>query len=435
MMMNRYLLILLFSLLTASTQIPAPPQSTPILISGGTIHTISGGAVTGFDILIEGGIISEIGTGIEIPPGTEIIKAEGKHIYPGLISAGSSLGLQEINAVRSTRDYAEVGSVNPNVRANVSYHPDSELIPVARSNGILLANVIPKSGRVPGTSSLMMLDGWTWEDCTMKHPVGVHLNWPSMDIQSGWWNKNSPKEQKKNRSKALIEIEELFRDARAYASLNPTSPGFKHDRKLEAFKPVLNGEIPLFVQANTVRQIEFAVNWADENNLKIVIFGGKDAWRTTDLLAEKNVPVIYESVLSTPLRRFEDYDQAYKTPRILLNAGVKFCISTSSSSFQTPHLRDLPYHAAMASSFGLPRDEALRSITLTVAEILGIDDKVGSIEMGKDATLFIADGDILEIPTLVESAFIQGRKIDLSDRHKMLYQKYTEKYRQKGILE
>ena len=191
----------------------------------------------------------------------------------------------------------------------------------------------------------------------------------------------------------------MFQNAKAYALLNSSLPKYKHDRKLEALKLVLKNEIPLFIQANTVRQIEFAVNWGMKNNIKIVIVGGKDAWRTTEILINKNIPVIYESVLSTPLRRFEDYDQSYKTPLILKNAGVKFCISNNPSSFETPHLRNLPYHAAMAASFGLPKDEAIRSITLSVAEILGVDHKVGSIEMGKDATIFIADGDILEIIT------------------------------------
>lgn len=433
--MTRFFSIILLTFLTASDQIPAPPQENPILLTGGTIHTVSRGTITGSDVLIENGKITAVGTGIEYPADTEVFKVVGKHIYPGLISAGTSLGLQEINAVRATIDYSEVGSVNPNVRANVSYHPDSELIPVARSNGILLAHVVPKSGRISGTSSLMMLDGWTWEECTLKHPVGVHLTWPSMDIDSGWWNKKSPKEQQKDREKALKKIDELFFQASAYANLDPNSPGFKHDRKLDSFRSVIKKDIPLFVHANSVRQIESSVHWADEQNLEIVIVGGRDAWRTTDLLIEKNVPIIYESVLSTPMRRFEDYDQAYKTPMILKNAGVKFCISNSSSSFQTPHLRNLPYHAAMASSFGLPAEEALRSITLSVAEILGIEDRTGSIDMGKDATLFITDGDILEITTQVETAFIQGRKIDLSDRHKMMYEKYTEKYRQKGILE
>ena len=192
--------------------------------------------------------------------------------------------------------------------------------------------------------------------------------------------------------------------------------------------------MPLIIKANSVKQIESAIYWSEKQNIEIIILGGKDAWRTTDLILKNDIPIIIESVLSVPQRRYEDYDQSYKTPKILHDAGVKFCISNSTSSFQTPHLRNLPYHAAMAASFGLNSDEAIKSITLSTAEILGIDDRVGSLEVGKDATLFISNGDILDIRTNVLDAFINGKKVDLSDRHKMLNDKYTQKYIQKGIL-
>ena len=197
---------------------------------------------------------------------------------------------------------------------------------------------------------------------------------------------------------------------------------------------VLTGDIPVFIHANEVRQIEAAVYWADRQNLEMVLVGGKDSWRTTTLLKDRDIPVIYTQTHSTPMRRFENYDQAFTTPFQLFEAGVKFCISNSESPFQTPHIRNLPYHAAKAASYGLPWEEALRSITLSTAEILGVDEKVGSLEVGKEATLFIADGDILDIRTQVERAFIQGREIDLTDRHKTLYKKYKIKYQQNGLL-
>ena len=428
------LLILLFTIITASDQIPGPEQTHPIILRKGIIHTVSNGTVHGPDLLFENGKITAIGHGLEISENTEIIDVSGKHIYPGLISAGSTLGLQEIGAVRATRDNAETGSINPNVKANVSYHPDSELIPVSRSNGVLISHVIPQSGRIPGTSSLMLLDGWTWEDCTLKHPVAMNLNWPSMDYNFSHWNKKSIKEQDKERNEALSEIDRLFNSARAYNKLDKSSNNFQSNPRLSALSKVTNGEIPLLIKANTLKQIESAVFWSIEQKIEIMILGGKDAWRTTDLLIENNIPVIYESVLSVPNRRYEDYDQPYKTPKMLHDAGVKFCISNSTSSFQTPHLRNLPYHAAMAVSFGLDSEEAIRSMTLSTAEILGIADLVGSLEPGKDATLFISDGDILDIRSNVEMAFINGKRVDISDRHKMLYEKYTEKYIQKGIL-
>ena len=196
--------------------------------------------------------------------------------------------------------------------------------------------------------------------------------------------------------------------------------------------PYVEGKLPIFIHANEVRQIEAAVNWANRHELKIIIVGGKDAWRNTEILQENKIPVINEVVTALPSRRFEDYDQAYKSPLMLYQAGVKFCISSSRSDAY--RVRNLPNQAAMAAAYGLPKDVALRSITLSAAEILGIESQVGSLEAGKDATLFISNGDPLDIRTNVLQAYIQGRKIDMGDKHKSLYNKYQQKYRQLGIL-
>ena len=425
------------SYLLSSDQIPAPNQDHPILINGGTIYTVSNGIMENAELLFDNGKIISVGYKLSYAPETIIIDATGKHLYPGLISAGSTLGLQEIGAVRATRDYAEVGDINPNVRANVSYNPDSELIPISRSNGILIGLSVPRSGIISGTSSLMMLDGWTWEDATMKHPVGLHIFWPSMDLP-----KKQNKKKKKDhadtdaRLESIQKIDNLFIDAHAYLKLKEfKSASYKHDLRLEGLLPIIKGNIPVFIHANEVRQIEAAVYWSDRQNIEMVLVGGKDSWRVTSLLKAREIPVIYTQTHSTPMRRFERYDQAFITPSKLYEAGVKFCISNSESPFQTPHIRNLPYHAAKAASYGLPWDEALRSITLSSAEILGVDDQVGSLDSGKDATFFIADGDILDVRSRVIGAFIQGRKVDLTDRHKMLNQKYRTKYEQKGILE
>ena len=429
-------IFIIVSYLLSSDQIPAPNQDHPILIQGGTIHTISHGILENADILFVDGKITSVGHNLDIPAEAEIIDASGQHIFPGLISAGSTLGLQEIGAVRATRDYAEVGAVNPNVRANVSYNPDSELIPITRSNGILLALSVPRSGLISGTSSLMMLDGWTWEDATLMHPVGLHLFWPSMNIPKPKPGKQKEKKDKDSRLKSIQEIDDLIQESRAYAQLKATgSPSFKHNLRLEGMLPVITGDIPMFIHANEVRQIEAAVYWAERQSVKMVLVGGKDSWRVTQLLKDREIPVIYTQTHSTPMRRFEQYDQAFITPSQLYAAGIKFCISNSESPFQTPHIRNLPYHAAKAASYGLSWKEALRSITLSTAEILGVEDQVGSLEASKDATFFIADGDILDIRTQVNMAFVQGRRVDLSDRHKTLYSKYRNKYKQKGILE
>ncbi len=429
-------IFIIVSYLLSSDQIPAPNQDHPILIQGGTIHTISHGILENADILFVDGKITSVGHNLDIPAEAEIIDASGQHVFPGLISAGSTLGLQEIGAVRATRDYAEVGAVNPNVRANVSYNPDSELIPITRSNGILLALSVPRSGLISGTSSLMMLDGWTWEDATLMHPVGLHLFWPSMNIPKPKPGKQKEKKDKDSRLKSIQKIDDLIQESRAYAQLKVTgSPSFKHDLRLEGMLPMISGEIPVFIHANEVQQIEAAVYWAERQSVKMVLVGGKDSWRVTQLLKDREIPVIYTQTHSTPMRRFEQYDQAFITPSQLYAAGVKFCISNSESPFQTPHIRNLPYHAAKAASYGLSWKEALRSITLSTAEILGVEDQIGSLEASKDATLFIADGDILDVRTQVNMAFIQGRRVDLSDRHKTLYSKYRNKYKQKGILE
>ena len=428
-------IFIIISYLLSSDQIPAPSQDHPILIQGGTIHTISHGILENADILFENGKITSVGQNLDIPAEAEIIDASGQHVFPSLISAGSTLGLQEIGAVRATRDYAEVGAVNPNVRANVSYNPDSELIPITRSNGILLALSVPRSGLISGTSSLMMLDGWTWEDATIKHPVGLHLFWPSMNIPKPKPGKQKEKKDKDSRLKSIQKIDDLIQKSRAYAQLKATgSPSFKHDLRLEGMLPVIFGEIPVFIHANEVQQIEAAVYWAERQSVKMVLVGGKDSWRVTQILKDREISVIYTQTHSTPMRRFEQYDQAFITPSQLYAAGIKFCISNSESPFQTPHIRNLPYHAAKAASYGLSWKEALRSITLSPAEILGVEDKVGSLEASKDATFFIADGDILDVRTQVNMAFIYGRRVDLSDRHKTLYSKYRNKYKQKGIL-
>jgi len=421
--------------ISANEQIPAPPQKNPILLKNGYIHTVSKGTIEG-SILFEKGKITRIAKYITPPKDCEIIDLNGKHVYPGMIAAVSGLGLIEINAVAVTNDHSERGDFNPNVRTNVAFNPDSEIIPTTRSNGILIANIIPNSGLVSGQSSVMMLDGWTWENATLSSPSGLHINWPNMNsIAKNDYEKNRLKTAKEH----LNNLENIIKDARAYARLRQTksrSAENYHDEDLrwESMIPYVNKKLPIYVHANEVKQIEAAISWSVRHSLKIIIVGGKDAWRTTDLLIKNRIPVIYESVTSLPYRRFEDYDQAYKTPSILYEKGVQFCISQYGFAGSAYQARNLPYQASMAASYGLPKEAALRSITLSAAEILGIDKKVGSLETGKDATLFISNGDPLEIRTNILQAYIQGKKVDMGDRHKSLYSKYKEKYRQLEIL-
>ena len=421
--------------LFANEQIPAPPQKNPIILKNGFIHTISNGVIEG-SILFNKGKIIRIAKYITPPKDCEVIDLKGKHVYPGMIAAVSGLGLVEINAVAVTNDHSERGDFNPNVRTNVAFNPDSEIIPTTRSNGVLIANVIPASGLVSGQSSVMMLDGWTWENATLSFPSGLHINWPNMN--SGARTDNDKKRLKAAKQQ-LDDLEKMIKDARAYARLRKTKSRLaenyhNEDLRWESMIPYVEKKLPIFVHANEVRQIEASISWANRHNLGIIIVGGKDAWRTTDLLVKNRIPVIYEGVTSLPFRRFEDYDQAYKTPSILYEKGVQFCISDYGYAGRAEQIRNLPYQASMAASYGLPKEAAFRAVTLSVAEILGIDKKVGSLDEGKDATLFISDGDPLETRTNIIQAFIQGKKIDMGDRHKSLYSKYKEKYRQLDIL-
>lgn len=433
-------IIIISTFISASDQIPGPPQSHPILLKNGVIHTISNGVIQG-SILFDNGKITHVGEFIAPQVGTEVIDLEGKHVYPGFIAAVSGIGLVEINAVDVTNDHSERGDFNPNVRANVAYNPDSEIIPTTRSNGVLIANVVPASGLVSGQSSIMMMDGWTWENATLSHPSGLHINWPQMGTRTlGRFGRSVPiKKQIERRNKSLKALDDMMKESRAYARLRQTKSRsaenyHNEDLRLESMIPYVQGKLPIYVHANEVRQIEAAVHWSKRQDVNIIIVGGKDAWRTTNLLRKNKVPVIYEGVTALPNRRFEDYDQAYKGPALLHEAGVQFCIASSGSAGGAYRVRNLPNQAAMAAAYGLPKDEALRSITLSAAEILGIDKQLGSLESGKDATLFISNGDALEIRTNVLQAYIQGRKVDMGDRHKMLFHKYQEKYRQLDIL-
>ncbi|MFO1064031.1 MAG: amidohydrolase family protein [Pirellulales bacterium] len=417
---------------SASDQIPGAPQKKPIVIKNGVLHIVSGPNVRAGAVVIKEGKITEIGENVTIPPNAEVIDAKGSHVYPSLIDAQSNIGLVEIDSIRATIDSSETGSINPNVRAAAAFNPDSELIPVARANGVLLAVSAPEGGLISGRSALMMLDGWTWEDMTLKADIGMQLNWPR-----GFAGFGEGREGRGNREGGpgaggggndLKALEELFTTVQRYAA-GVEQDTVRFDSRLKALIPVLKGELPLTVSANSASQIRSAVAFAKKWKLKIRIYGGYDAMDCSELLIQEKIPVIVGGVYRVPSRRDQPYDDAYTLPGRLQKAGVKFCIS-SAGRFGATGLRNLPYNAATAAGFGLEPDEALRAITLSPAEILGVADRVGSLEPGKDATLFLADGDILETQTQVTAAFVQGRVVDLSNKHTQLYKKYSEKQQQ-----
>lgn len=419
--------------LFGSDPVPAARQKRPVALVGGTIHPVSGETIPKGTILFDKGIITSVGVDVSIPADAERIDVTGRHVYPGLIDANSAMGLIEIESVNGSNDLSESGVINPNVRAEVAVNPESELIPVARSGGVAVVATAPSGGIIAGTSAAMMTDGWTWEEMTLKAPLGLVVNWPAMTyVRPRFQGQQTQEEWMKQRDSSLKLLRESFASARAYMKARGAEgenevPYHKSDIRWEAMIPVLQKKTPVWVYADELAQLQAAVSWAEQEGVNIVIVGGADSWRVTDQLKAKNVPVVITDVLNSPNRRFEDYDLVYSTPGKLRAAGIRFCIAGSKDpSFS----RNLGHNAAAASAFGLSKEDALKAVTLWSAEILGIGEKVGSLEKGKDATLIIADGDPLEFSTTVEQVYIQGKRMDMRDKHKQLYGKYQEKYRQ-----
>ena len=427
-------LLLLAGLLVARSALAA----SSFVITGGTVHPVSGPEISGGMVVVENGKITAVGANLSVPAGAEHVDATGLQVYPGMVAVNTVLGLQEIGAVRATRDVREVGNINPNARAKVALNADSELIPVARANGVLVAQSATAGGLISGTSVVWQLQGWNWEELTIKDPAALHVDWPNMIMRTrNWWDEEpvkSEEDQKKEREKNLKEIRDAFDNAKAYMKAREAiaAGGVRHDFDVrwEAMIPALKKQVPVFVQADEYMQIAAALDFAKEQDVRLVIVGGRDAWRLADRLAAARVPVVYDETLSMPRRSWEPYDAAYTVPSKLFAAGVPFCISTGTED--ASNLRNLPYEAAMAAAFGLPKEEALKAVTLYPAQILGVADRLGSIEPGKDATLIVTDGDPLEIESHVKMAWISGAPVDLTSRHTRLYDKYRNRPRVDG---
>jgi imidazolonepropionase-like amidohydrolase len=417
---------LLLPVVLASDQAPSTQPARPTLLTRATIHTVSGETIREGSVLMSGGKIVSVGT-VDVPADAAVVDCAGKHIYPGLIDSATDIGLSEIDSVRGSRDVFEAGRINPNARTQVAVNPDSEIIPTTRSNGILLAHVMSEGGLLAGTSSVMMLDGWTWEEMTLLPAAGVILNFPDMLPRQSRRNPEDEGKQAEARDAALRELDKAFDQARAYllaVKPGPATRSANFDARWEAMRPIFDGTLPLFIRAEEAAQISAAVAFTKRQNIRCVIVGGRDADRCLDLLKAMEVPVIIGGTHRLPVNADDPYDTLYALPSKLKAAGIPFAIAGSG---WTSLARNLPYQASSAVAFDLSREDALKSITLWPAQILGVDAKVGSIEAGKEATLFIADGDILEIPTRVERAWIQGREVDLNDRHKMLRDKYQKR--------
>ena len=410
----------------AHDQIPGAPQTGPIAIIGGTVHPVSRPAIENAAVVFEAGRITAVGQDLDIPADAQRVDAAGMHVFPGLIDSLTSLGLREIGAVEETTDTIETGNRNPNVRAWVAVNPDSELIPVTRANGTLTAQIVPGGEGIRGQAAVLALDGWTVAEMTIRAPAGLCVDWEAMEPRD-----EDEKKRAEKREQRMAELDDLLDRTARYEARRAAAPqATPSNARLESLLPVVRGELPLIAEANRQLTIESAVAYAASRRLKLVIAGGYDADRCASLLNRYKVPVIVTATYRLPRYRHDPYDAAYTLPERLRVAGIRFAICGDVDN--PSHARNLPYHAANAVAYGLPEADALRSVTLTAAEILGVDGLLGSLEVGKLATLVVTDGNILESGTQVTEAFIEGRRVDLRSRHTMLYEKYKTKYQQQA---
>ncbi|MBU1148494.1 amidohydrolase family protein, partial [Patescibacteria group bacterium] len=373
------------------------------------------------DLLFENGLITAIGQNLTPPENCEIIDVTGKNIYPGLIEPNSYLGLIEIGSVPVTVDLNEIGKNNADVKTSVAYNPDSEIIPTVRSNGITTALIAPKSSEISGRSCIVNLDGWTIEDALIKDLNALHIYWPSQYINTSPNVDDTPEKQIDRNIEKCHNIYHIFEQAEAYFLAKKAGKISEIDQRLEAIIPAFEGKLPLFIHADTYRQIEQAITFTQKHKLRMVLVGGQDTPKMTEILRQNSIPVILGRTQALPNREDENYDQAYSLAAKLYADSVQFCFSNSSYT----GTRNLPFQAAQAVAFGIPKEIALRSVTLSTAEILGIDDILGSLEIGKKATIVVSKGDILDHRThQVERVFIDGRIVDLDNKQKELFKKY-----------
>jgi imidazolonepropionase-like amidohydrolase len=427
--------LLSFAFLIANGQAniyPAPKQSQPVAITGATVHIGNGQVVNNATVVMVDGKITAVGTNVQIPSGAQTINAQGKHVYPGLILSASNLGLVEIGSVRATTDVREIGDMNPDIRSITAYNVDSKIINTLRSNGVLLANVVPEGGLLSGSSSVVQLDAWTPQDAAYKTDQGIHLNMPSLMASparrfGGMARGGGPSgEQTDPVKEGLDRIDKLksfFQEAKAY---NAETSHDQTNLKLESVKGLFDKSQKLYVHAATVKQMLVALDFVKEFGFDVVIVGGADSWQIADLLKQNNVSVILNQMHSLPMAEDDDVDQPYKTPAMLQKAGVTFAINDEDEQNRG---RNLMFNAGTAATYGLTKEQALQAITLNAAKCLGIDKQTGSIEVGKDANIIISDGDILDMRTSqVTDAFIQGRQINLDNRQKQLNERYLKRY-------
>ncbi len=407
---------ILLSLLAALPLFAAADDT--FAIRGATVHPVSGPKVENATLLVVSGTITEIGNAkLAVPKGTRLIDGKGLHVYPGIIDSSTQVGMSEISSVRETSDVTELGDFKPQLRAAIAINPSSEHIPVIRANGTTTALAVPGGGLIAGQASMMHLDGWTWEDMTVRRDAAMVLNFPVLSV----FGDRSFADAKRNYDQQIRTLSEYIESARRYQKAKAApGAGFKTDLALEAMLPVLDGKMPLLVGAERERAVRDAIAWADKEKLKIVLFNVRRPGKAMAEIKSRDIPVILGPTQELPLEEDDPYDEAFTVPLEFHKAGVKFAFGTFGNQFA----RNLPYQAATAVAFGLPYDEALKAITINPAEIFGISATTGSIDKGKWADLIVTDGDPLEVKTQVKRMFIKGKEVDLESRHTRLYKKY-----------
>ena len=407
---------------------PAPAQKGTFYIINANIHVGNGTVINNGTIKITDGKIVQVGDNISISNG-EAIDVKGGQVYPGLILPETDLGLKEIaNAVRGSNDYQELGEWNPNVQSAVAYNTDSKIINTLKANGILLANIAPTGSLIAGTTSVMQLDAWNWEDALYKRNIGVEFYMPSLINRRNRFGSFGQQQQQqtdpvKEGLDKIEEVKKFFREAKAYSE---EATHKETNLKFEALKPLFEKKQKLFVHGEVVKQLLVAVDFVKEFGIDVVIVGGNESWQIANLLKQNNISVILSREFRLPETDDEDVDQPFKTPFMLKQAGVLFALNDDHDEAR---YRNLAFNAGEAAAYGLSKEEALQAITLDAAKILGIDDRTGSIEVGKDANIVVSKGDILDMRTIIiTAAFIQGRKVSLENKQTQLYNRYMSKY-------
>lgn len=422
-----YIFVLLCCSSIFAQQTPGAKQTEAVTLVGATAHIGNGKVIQNSIIIFENGKLEVVAdaTVTKVPYKGRVIEVHNKHVYPGFIAPNATLGLVEVDAVRASNDQREIGTYNPHIRSLIAYNTESRVTETMRPNGVLQGQITPRGGRISGTSSIVQFDAWNWEDAVIKEDDAIHINWPRTFNRSGWWAAPGPTTPNKNYAKQVTELQEFFTNAK----LNNSE--LTH-LVYESMRPVFTKKKKVFIHLEDEKQIIDAVTFGVAHNLDLVLVGAYEAYKTMDLLKKHQIPVLVQRIHSTPSNDDDDYDMSYKLANMLTKGGILVGLE-SSGDMERMNTRNLPFYAGTCVAFGLDKEKAVSLITLNTAKILGIDDFTGSLEAGKDATLFISEGDALDMRSnKLTHAFIQGRVVSLSTHQTELFDRYSKKYSSKN---